>query len=227
MSTNASRRGLLGAIAALPLAAVPVAALAAAGATNPDAELISLSNRLVEAATERHNLNELDPWAPDKGPYHERYEASEDDFYAIGDRLCDLAGPTTTAGMRALARAALVHVERTYAGEICTGDVADAMVWTLAEAIVPDFAWPPPSPRGDARQILRDDARRALQVEFVSTVEQVADPKELADAAMVMLSCAWKVAQEKAADAGRVITLDDLRSIGLPIPADLVLGAAA
>jgi uncharacterized protein (DUF1501 family) len=37
-----SRRGLLGALAALPLAAVPVAAPAASDGTGPDAELIAL-----------------------------------------------------------------------------------------------------------------------------------------------------------------------------------------
>jgi len=92
-----------------------------------DAELIRLCAKLVACFAELRALNASDPWAPDHGPLHARYErvlAKEDALLA---RIEELPNPTTLAGAKAAARAALVQADLDAQGKPLLNHIGDRL----------------------------------------------------------------------------------------------------
>lgn len=104
------------------------------GATrDPDAELIAICDRIAATYREQRLICIADPWAPDKGPHHARWEALWHERQSLEDRLYDTETPVTIAGAQAAARAALAGAERTNKGELTYRHETDWLLLALAE----------------------------------------------------------------------------------------------
>jgi hypothetical protein len=92
-----------------------------------DAELILLCAKVVACFAELRALNASDQWAPDRGPLHARYERVLEEEGAALARIEELPNPTTLAGAKAAARAALVQGELDAEGKPVLNHVGDRL----------------------------------------------------------------------------------------------------
>ena len=132
-----SRRAVLGAAAALPLAAVPV--VAAAADPNADAELLRLEHAIMAVDAEQARLNlegDALPWPPSKAPRYraiqKRSSALTDQWHALHEEVIDTS-PATEVGRKAKARIVLRWVQRDADGWPI-GE--DAIAWSLARDVL-------------------------------------------------------------------------------------------
>jgi hypothetical protein len=133
-----SRRGLLAASASALVAGAAIAtaahgALVASPGGAGDAELIAACDRIVAIRAELVAINAADPWAPDEGPLHAKFEALLDERYAIEESVYDMSMPTTQAGAQAIARAALAGHARGSDGNLEVNNFETWLMLSLAE----------------------------------------------------------------------------------------------
>jgi hypothetical protein len=122
--------------ALLEIAGEPDAANSAAhGAAGPDAELITLCNRLVAIEAEEAVIFKT---VAEEDDQDRALEPTTQEYRQIEDKLTELGNPTTHAGMRAMARASVAWAPRDLDGEITAG-VAGLAEW-LAFGIVESLA---------------------------------------------------------------------------------------
>jgi len=107
---------------------------APAATSNDDAELIRLCDRLVAIEAERAAIFET--VAEDE--QDRALDAATGEYDQIEARLAELGNPTTLAGMRAMARAAVATAPKNTAGEVTAG-VAGLSEW-LAFGVVEAMA---------------------------------------------------------------------------------------
>lgn len=84
--------------------------------TSPDAA--DICRQLLFIVREEQALVDLDPYAPDKGPNHERHRALLAEYAALAAALTKSAPPTTPDGTKALAQLALTYASRTFDGSL-------------------------------------------------------------------------------------------------------------
>lgn len=106
---NTSRRSLLGALAAAPIAALPAVALAG----GDDAELIRLCNRILSNRAAQARLLARRHTIADEKRTEREMDALHAEWQQIINRIVGLE-VRTQAGAIAMARAAMVNVERNY-----------------------------------------------------------------------------------------------------------------
>jgi len=111
---NPSRRGLLAGTTAAALVVATAAVTAACGAPHaladadgPDAELISLCDRLVTLEAARRTILYAQHTTEDEHRTEPELDVVCDEQQAVFDRITALPEPVTLAGARAMARAAL------------------------------------------------------------------------------------------------------------------------
>jgi hypothetical protein len=116
-----SRRGLLAAAASALVAGAAIATaahgapVASPGLAGDDAELISLCDRLVAIMAEEARIFAT---IEDEGEQERALEPTSHEYRAIEARLYDLGNPTTPAGLRAAAAAAVATAPKNLEGEI-------------------------------------------------------------------------------------------------------------
>jgi hypothetical protein len=108
---------------------------AADGAAGPDAELITLCNRLVAIAAEEAVIFKT---VAEEDDQDRALEPTIQEYRQIEDKLTELGNPTTHAGTRAMARASVAWAPRDPDGEITAG-VAGLAEW-LAFGVVESLA---------------------------------------------------------------------------------------
>jgi hypothetical protein len=133
---NPSRRGLLAGTTAVALVAATAAVTAAAGAPSasvpdwqdadsPDAELISLCDRLVTLEAARRTILYAQHTTEDELRTEPELDAVCDEQQAVFDRITALPEPVTLAGGRAMARAALSEAPIDHDGNLSPMDNAE------------------------------------------------------------------------------------------------------
>jgi hypothetical protein len=131
MSTSPSRRSALGVAVAAIVAGITAPALASATASNPDAELIALCDRLVQLRT--HELAHLASigWSDgdDDDPLEETYAEQK----ALAARARQIDRPHTLEGAAAMARCVVRLSDSHPDGEIYSTDLAEWMAIRVAE----------------------------------------------------------------------------------------------
>jgi hypothetical protein len=108
---------------------------AAHGAAGPDAELITLCNRLVAIEAEEAIIFKT---VVEEDDQDRALEPTTQEYRQIENKLTELGNPTTHAGMRAMARASVAWAPRDPDGEITAG-VAGLAEW-LAFGVVESLA---------------------------------------------------------------------------------------
>ncbi len=142
-NSTPSRRTLLGAAAALPVAALPAAAVAGAG---DDAELLALRRALIrhEAAVRAISAERLPPGISDASCDQEaRLDGARDDFHDAVDRIIDTPA-RTAAGRWAKADALRMALEmdvcdrpgHTIANIDEDGALHECLAWSLARDVL-------------------------------------------------------------------------------------------
>jgi hypothetical protein len=136
-----SRRGLLGAVAALPLMAVPAAA---APSTGDDAELLRLG---AEFLRNRVRFDELMRLHGDDVRMPAAVDAEVSESVRVSHNLAeDIAGlhASTFAGLRAKAHALLAYVAYTSDGDPSFANHDELLGWSIARDLCGDDAARPP-----------------------------------------------------------------------------------
>ncbi len=101
--------------------------------TSSDAQTIDICRHLLFIHHEEEALVEQDPYAPDRGPNHERHKALLAEYATLAAALTKAAPPSTTEGREVLAQLAMTLVARDADGNIPRPD--DFADWVMLSAL--------------------------------------------------------------------------------------------
>jgi hypothetical protein len=166
--TAPSRRSALRFGLAATFAGFTTSAIAAAD-PDADAALIAFCDECVRMFQEAGAIADFDPWAPDKGPHHDRYTALWDGACSRVDDIAAHLRPTTIAGLAAVARVALqVEVRDRH------GALDPSYPWQKLPLIVLLAA----TGRGDEPILTRDEKRAIKPDEPAEEPEEPEEPPQ-------------------------------------------------
>ncbi len=123
---SAMRAGIAAALGALDAPAMATAA------GNPDAELVRLCDRLVAIDAERADIFRT---IEDDAEKEIALQPTDVESRKIAERLYDMPDPVTSAGARAVARAAFAEAEKSLDGGLVCNDISDWLALTVVEYV--------------------------------------------------------------------------------------------